>query len=254
MSECRSNISRRAAFFLVASNLATLSTLAIFGLCAGPPRAEFEEINVQRINVVSPEGRTVLAISNKERIAPPVLDGKTYSVETSSGRENMAGMIFFNQEGDEMGGLLFNSFKMPSGRSAGIGHLSFDRYKDNQVIALRHIENAKSVQSGLTIYDRPGKGQFKSNLDLVEEHRSADPGRKQEIERALSDMREKGELGSERLFLGSKDETAQLVLKDSKGRVRIRLWVDERGESKLEFLNEVGATVAVFPPAQDPAP
>jgi len=33
----------------------------------------FEELTAQRINIVSPAGQTVIAISNKERIAAPVM-------------------------------------------------------------------------------------------------------------------------------------------------------------------------------------
>ncbi|MEW5982312.1 MAG: hypothetical protein AB1806_08060 [Acidobacteriota bacterium] len=235
-------------WLLIATNVATLCAvgfLVVTGFAF--PRRAFEEISAERINIVSPSGKTVIAISNKERIAPPALGGKVYPVSVSEGREHMAGMIFFNQTGDEMGGLLFNSFRLPNGRIAGIGHLSFDRYGDNQVIALQYNENATSVQSGLRFFDRPADGTFKASLDLIEEAQAASPERAAEIRRTLADMSNKGALGVERVFVGSRNQVAQVLLRDSRGRVRARLLVDGTDEARLEFLNEFGDVAARFP-------
>jgi len=209
----------------------------------------FKEITAERINIVNADGTPVIVIANKQLIAAPVMDGKKYPVTVSEGREYMAGMIFFNETGDEMGGLVFNSFKMPNGRVAGIGHLSFDRFKDNQVIALEHLENKSGVRSGLTFYDRPGDGTFKKNLDLLEEAslKATTPERLAEIKATLKEMNERKEQGVQRLFIGSKNEKAQLELKDKKGNVRGRFYIDDNGEAKLEFLDEKGGVSAVFP-------
>jgi hypothetical protein len=241
-------LSPRAISLLVAINVATLGALVFLVLTGfAPPRARFEEITAERINIVSPAGKTVIAISNKEHIAAPVMGGKTYPVTISEGREHMAGTIFFNQDGDEMGGLVFNSFKQANGKVAGIGHLSFDRYSDNQVLALQYKENASGVQAGLTFYDRPANGKFKASLDLFDEARTASPGRLAEIKRTSTEMSSDGELGVERVFIGSKNQAAQFLLKDSKGRVRARLIVDANDEAKLEFLDDTGKVTARFP-------
>ncbi len=158
-------------------NLLSLSAVAflILGGAQREPGSHMTELSVERINIVSPEGKTVMAISNKQRVAPPVMGGREYALGVSSGRESMAGMVFFNDEGDEMGGLMFNSFRRPDGKYAGIGHLSFDRYNDNQVLALQYKENAQTVQAGLTLYERPGTGTFQTSLNLVEEYLTAPP-------------------------------------------------------------------------------
>lgn len=241
-------LSPKLISLLVATNVASLGAL-VFLLVTGfaPRQTRFEEITAERVNIVNPAGKTVIAISNKERIAAPVMGGKTYPVATSEGREHMAGMIFFNQDGDEMGGLVFNSFKQQNGRVAGIGHLSFDRYNDNQVLSLEYNENASGVKSGLTFYDRPANGKFKTNLDLINEARTASPARLAEIKNTLAAMRTNGELGVERLFVGSTNQVAQFALKDSKGRLRARLIVDANDEAKLEFLDDTGKIVARFP-------
>ncbi|MEP7238514.1 MAG: hypothetical protein ABI685_11635 [Ferruginibacter sp.] len=238
--------------FLIVSNLVLLSVV-IFILLSSfrKPGSDdkFKEITAERINIINADGTPVMVISNKQRIAAPVMSGKKYPVAVSEGREYMAGMIFFNETGDEMGGLVFNSFKMPNGRVAGIGHLSFDRYNDNQVIALEYNENRAGVRSGLTFYDRPGDGSFKKSLDLLEEAylKTTTPERLKEINTTLKEMSEKKELGTQRLFIGSRNENAQLELKDKKGNVRGRFYVDDNGEAKLEFLDDTGKITAVFP-------
>ncbi|MBI5086492.1 MAG: hypothetical protein HZB13_18090 [Acidobacteria bacterium] len=234
--------------WLITTNILTLAALAallVSGFTTAP--AVHKELFAERINIVDANGRTVLAICSKTRIAAPAMDGKTYSAAISPGREHMAGMVFFNDEGDEMGGLLFNSFRRPDGKHAGVGHLSFDRFKDNQVLALQYIENATTVQSGLTLYDRPAQGRFKQSLDLIEEHQTASPDRKKSIEATIAGMRQRGELGFDRVFIGSKDQTAQLVLKDDHGRSRARLVVNRDNTAALEFLDESGRIIARYP-------
>jgi len=235
-------------------NTVTLGALAVLlSMGAAKSPAHLDEITVERINIVSPSGKLVMAISNKERIAPPAVGGKVYPVSVSEGREYMAGIVFFNQEGDEMGGLLFNSFKMPNGRIAGIGHLSFDRYSDNQVLALQYKENARTVQSGLTLYDRPADGSFKKSLDLIEEAQGASPERLAAIQAELKALSGGRSLGGERVFVGSKDRVPQVLLRDSKGRARARLLVDADDEPGLEILDESGRVTARFPSSKPEA-
>lgn len=235
---------------LIVSNVLLLSITAFFLLTSFDQvdNNKFKEITVERINIENADGTPVMIISNKQRIANPVMGGKKYPVKTAEGREYMAGMIFFNESGDEMGGLVFNSFKFPNGRVAGIGHLSFDRFNDNQVISLEHNENRNGARSGLTFYDRPGTGSFKKSLDLIEESQNTtNKERLNEINDSLKGMREKGLLGAQRLFIGSRNETAILELKDKKGIVKGRFLIDDKGEARLEFLNDKGEVTDAFP-------
>jgi len=233
-------------------NIVLLSVIVFFLLTSFDKKhynEKFKEITVERINIENADGTPVMVISNKERIANPIAAGKKYPVSASEGRQYMAGMIFFNESGDEMGGLVFNSFKMQNGRFTGIGHLSFDRFNDNQVISLEYNENKNGVRSGLTFYDRSADGSFKNSLDLIEEANlgTTSPERLKEINAALKEMSLKNQLGVQRLFIGSRNETAQLELKDKKGNVKGRFFVDENGEAKLEFLNDKGEVIFVFP-------
>ena len=60
----------------------------------------FKEIDAERINIVEGDGTLRLVISNHKLQHPGRMDGKDLPR-----RDRPAGMIFFNDEGDECGGL-----------------------------------------------------------------------------------------------------------------------------------------------------
>ena len=61
-----------------------------------------DELTVQRLNVVDANGTLRMVIANKDRMHPGVMDGVTISRPRP-----VAGLLFFNDEGDEVGGLTF---------------------------------------------------------------------------------------------------------------------------------------------------
>ena len=65
------------------------------------------EINAERINIVDPDGTPRLSLFNGENIPPAIIDGLDIASGHRQG-ENWAGMMFFNTQGDECGGLIFN--------------------------------------------------------------------------------------------------------------------------------------------------
>jgi len=67
-------------------------------------RQKFDEIDVERINIVEKDGKLRIVISNRERQHPGIIDGKL--IPRPNGRA--PGMIFFNHKGDESGGLIFD--------------------------------------------------------------------------------------------------------------------------------------------------
>lgn len=243
-------ISKNQFLFLVVSNLFSWSTI-IFLLVNefGSTTKDFDLLTAKRINILNEDGTTVLAISNKQQIAAPVMNGKEYPVKMIE-RQHYAGMIFFNEQGDEMGGLIFNSFRLPNGKIAGSGHLSFDRYNDNQVLSLEYKENKHGkIQSGLTFYDRPGDGSFGKHLDLMREYYydSISTERRQNIIKEMRALKKDKGLGAERVFLGSTNEIPELIIRDKKGNPRIKITVDEKGNGVLLFLDANGKVLSQYP-------
>ena len=68
-------------------------------------RTKFEVIDVERINIVEKDGQLRLAIANRDRSPGPIIGGMY--MKTREGQR--PGMIFFNDQGDECGGMTWSS-------------------------------------------------------------------------------------------------------------------------------------------------
>src|SRR6058998_2240136 len=111
--------------------LVVLATAA-FRQAAAPQK--FDQITVQRIDVVDANRTLRMVISNKDRMHPGVMDGKTIDRPRP-----VAGMLFFNDEGDEVGGLTITGQQRDGVRRANAG-LMFDQLKQDQTIGLTYSE------------------------------------------------------------------------------------------------------------------
>jgi hypothetical protein len=110
----------------------------------------FYEIDVQRINVREPDGTLRMTISNSATAPGLIFKGREHPFPN----RQAAGILFFNDEGTENGGLLFGGTKKGQNVSSG-GHLSFDQYEQDQVISLDQTEEHGRRRAGLTFFDRP---------------------------------------------------------------------------------------------------
>ncbi|UCG87567.1 MAG: hypothetical protein JSW71_03200 [Gemmatimonadota bacterium] len=230
-----------------ATALCVLAFVALVGFTQ-QDRARFTELDAERINIVDPQGRPVLVLANRRLIPGPSMNGKQYPAALADGRDLVSGIIFFNEQGDEVGGLIFNGILKDSGYSA-VGHLSFDQWKQNQVVALQYIDGGTSRRAGLNVWDRPTDVSLEEQLDRGLRMLDATGAELDSLRQAAAAARERGDYGVHRLFVGSRDRTAQVLLRDTKGRVRVRLYVDSNDVAQLEFLDEDGQVVAAYPAA-----
>src|SRR4051794_15530252 len=95
--------------------------LAAFARPAAAPKTKFEEIDVERINVVEKDGKLRLVISNRDRSPGPIAYGKPFGYPGGT----RPGMIFFNDEGSENGGLTFNGKRQADGKYSSTIGMSF---------------------------------------------------------------------------------------------------------------------------------
>src|SRR5262249_42378750 len=115
-------------FLAAYSGLLTLLFLftILSGFSQAPNKQAFDEITVHRINVVDPDGTIRLVITNTANSPGIYIKNKEHP--HPSGRKG-AGLLFFDEEGTEDGGLSYGIDKDKSGRvTGGNGHLSFDQY------------------------------------------------------------------------------------------------------------------------------
>lgn len=184
------------------------------------------------INIVDERGVVRMVISSKERFPNPIVNGR----EVVTNRRPSAGIIFYNDDGDECGGLVFGN---------GEAAILFDRYKQDQVIGLTYTEGDRGPRYGLTVWDRSER-PIAELIERLEVIRSMHDGpEKVQAQRDLeAELR-----GSVRLFVGREPGGgAVIVVADSMGRERVRIGVGSDGEPRIELLDENGGAVYSLPP------
>ncbi len=224
------------AYALVATALLGVFSLAAFR--EARQKADPDEITVQRINVVEPNGQVRLIISGKARAPDGVIDGKTFKRQGG----NSAGMIFYNDEGDEDGGLALGGQAIDGKPAAGAA-LLFDRYNQDQTVGIMYDEENGRWASGLHVWDRPDTPLSEAipRIDSIERLGPA------EQKRAMQALRDSGLVGTRRVFVGRSDDSAAAVrLSDRKGRPRLLLRVTADGTPRIEFLDERGRVARVL--------
>jgi len=210
-------------------------------------RTTFSEIDVERLNIVGADGKPRLVLSNSERMPMPVVDGKQLYQRTRP-----PGMIFFNDEGDECGGLTFSGKKQGDKFQAGAG-LLFDQFKQDQVVGIQYSDSNGSRSAGLRVWERPDTSilEVAERLQAIEKMEAGPE--KEEATKKLREAMERGEFGGQtRVFVGrARDQSAQIVLSDTAGKPRLRISVDAAGNPTLAFLDDTGKPTFTLPPTRE---
>jgi hypothetical protein len=172
----------------------------------------FDEITVQRINVVEPDGTLRMVISDHAKLPGIIVHGKEQAFDRPQ-----AGMLFYNDEGSENGGLIFGGRRNAKGEVVDSGgSLSFDKYGANQVVQLAGVDDSQDRFAGVIVSD---SGSADAN------HR--------------------------RVWVGRGDDGAAVIqLMDAKGRKRISMEVAADGPPRLSFLDADGRVVNQFTAAK----
>lgn len=232
---------RRQLWFLRAYATASSVVLVVAGAAAfrqAPPQT-FGEISVERINVVDADGTLRMVIANKNRMHPGVMDGVTIERPRP-----VAGMLFFNDQGDEVGGLTYTGQARDGVRQANAG-LMFDQLKQDQTIGFSYSENNGRRTAGFQVWDRSDAPLSDLIRQLNAANRIQD---KAERDKAVAAIRAAAPPGPRRVFVGkSADRSATVSLADAQGRPRLTIAVGPDGDPRIEFLDEQGKVVARLP-------
>jgi hypothetical protein len=195
----------------------------------------FEQISVERINIVEADGTLRLVISNKQRFPDAVVNGKVIGKREGIGIP--AGIIFYDDEGSECGGLAYGGSQNADGTYQAEGSLTFDQFRQDQVICLQHEDVNGRRSAGLQIWDRaalPGDEWIEklSPVFAMPDGVAKDA--------AFQKLRSEGLLPAQRIFVGKYDGNAAVSLFDGNSKVRLRMTVDQMGEARIEFLDVEG--------------
>jgi hypothetical protein len=187
---------------------AVLSTVFAVIMLTGAKAAQtqsFDEIQAHRINIVEPDGTLRMIISNRDRLPGVIVKGK----ESKAYDRPEAGMLFYNDEGSENGGLIFGGHQNEKGEVVDSGgSLSFDNYTGKQIVQFAGVEDKANHFTGLTVKDQ-----------------------------------------SRRIWVGrTEDGIASVSLMDANGRKRIVIQVSADGTPSLEFLDEKGQVMQELAP------
>lgn len=199
-------------------------------------------IKAERLDIVEPDGQLDLVMANTKRIPGVIVEGEEL-IDHREGK-GIAGMIFYNAEGTEMGGLAFHSSRDRGGYEA-FGHFAFDQYNQDQVVALSYRGTDSTRAAGLTVWDRPTSITIEDVVEAVKTRRSGtqDSTRLVRARRILQQTREET---ATRVFVGSENQAAGVHLYDTEGRERIRMVVDSLDRPQLVFLDKEGNVIKRF--------
>ena len=222
-----------------AANTMVMIVLATAAFRQPVPSQKFGEITVERLNVVDADGTLRLVIANKDRMHPGQMDGKAIDRPRP-----VAGLLFFNEAGDEVGGLTFTGREVNGVRQANAG-IMFDQYKQDQTIGFSHSEGNGRRTAGFQVWDRSDAplGELIDKLNAA--NKIAD---RAERDKAIAAIRAGAPPAPRRVFVGKNADKASIVsLADGDGKPRLTLTVDAAGNPRIEFLDAAGKIVSRLP-------
>jgi len=211
--------------------------------------ASFDVIDAERINIREPNGNYRLVISNRPRSIGPIYKNKPFGYEGGT----RPGLIWFNDEGTENGGLTFVGSSCTNGKTAdgqtcrpgeqyrASTHMSFDQFNSDQILNLDYSERGGQRVTGISVQDRAVWDIYDQVVLRDSILAIKDTVARQAAMTRLIAPRDGVPLNAQRMFIG-KDQTksAVLNLSDPNGKPRLRLVVDSLGAARIEFLDAAG--------------
>ena len=106
---------------------------------------EFDRIVAHRIDVVDRKGSLAMVLTDHDDFPDPVMNGKT-GHRTGGGDEN--GIVFYNQDGNEQGALIWDGRRGPHGASSH-NTLSYNTAESDQLLQLNGGSDEGKHYAGL---------------------------------------------------------------------------------------------------------
>ncbi|WP_333622035.1 hypothetical protein [Sphingobacterium multivorum] len=189
-------ISKTLKIFLTAlilSNIVLMACVVYFFL------NNKHSLSAERIDIKDRSGNNRVVIANTDNIPQPIIKGKTYKRAYAP-----AGLIFYDKNGDERGGLAITD-----NEETNLNALAFD------------YQNADAI--GILAQDNKHDNYFRAGLLINDKDLSGKPGH-----------------NINRINLLTENGNASLVMKDNNEIPRIILKVDSLGNPSIEMLEDKG--------------
>lgn len=200
----------------------------------------FKVIDAEQINIREKDGTLKAVLSNSA--------GFNVGDRAKDAPPRFSGLMFYNEQGDEEGGLVYQGRAIPGGQDADVS-LTMDQYRQDQNVYLNHTEHkdAKgiSISDGLQINSRPDWTKAKHEYEL---YRQINALPESEQKEAQLQALKCGDIGTRRLFYGVKRgisdgqlfDDAGLFIRNRWGRDAIKLYVDSENKPHFEIFDELG--------------
>lgn len=199
------------------------------------------EITTERLNIVGKDGNKYVVLSNPDKQAIATINGKPINPDETE--RNIAGLLFFNEDGDEIGGLVYGIDSTDSYQL-----LTFDQRKNDQIMALRkdeYLEDGEwKKQYGLLLQERSEKQSnvIISELNNIRNIKDSIT-REKEFDKFYNDPEN---LAPQRLFIGrTYSENVGLFLMDKSNNPRLKIYLDKNGEPHIESFDENGEKTTI---------
>ncbi len=229
----------RKVNFLTAYAILSMLVISFFAFSSFNEKdkvEEYDELVVKKITVVGEDNLPRMVLSNETRQHPGRMNGKVWEQ-----RERPSGIIFFNNEGDECGGLVYQT-KEKDGKVLSGMSFTMDNYKDDQVVQILNDEyyaDGKAyIKRGISINQFPVGSNMEERNKKLKEYRAItdEKERKQKIRELM-----KNEGSVNRLFIGrTKGNSSGLFLAGPDGAPKMMIYVNEQGVPKIQTFDDNG--------------
>jgi hypothetical protein len=201
-----------------------------------PTSQSFDRITVHRIDVIEPDGKPRMIISDKPEMPGIIWDGKEYHHAT----RNEGGVLFFDDDGTEAGGMTWSNARKDGHYGASSGIL-FDQYHQDQTLGLQYREEDGKRAAGLEVWDRPDESLLPA-VELNDRYVNAKtPEEKAAVKAEMAALSARWkEHYAERVFAGKQTGDALVRLNDAHGKPRLVMKVAADGHPVVQFLDADG--------------
>lgn len=229
------------------STLAIITAFLLFAFKTNENQ-KFKTIDVERINIVETDGTVKMIITNVEQFpnGTTTVNGRNVTKD----RKKRSGMLYFNEDGIECGGFIYDGSKNENGHSAGLS-LTYDQYDGDQVLQLLTVDQGKGdermVSSSLIFNDRTANLSQQETTKIMEElNRIEDRKLRRQKYQEYADQ---GLIGATpRIVLGKTgSQNNGLFLFGENGETKAMFYVDKNNNVKLEVYDENGNVTNSWP-------
>jgi hypothetical protein len=232
--EVRKKVNFLMAYAIISTLFISFLALSSFG--KKDKIENFDELIVKKLTVIGEDNLPRMVLSNENRQHSGRMNGKEWAK-----RERPSGIIFFNNQGDECGGLVYQA-KVKEGKTISGMSFTMDNYKDDQVLQILndeyYAEGKTFIERGISINQFPeGTNIDDRNKKLEELKAIKDDKERKSKTREL--LQKEGSVN--RLFIGrTKGNSSGLFLSGPDGKPKMMIYVDEKGNPKIQTFNEKG--------------